>query len=547
MSQSAAMPSAHQTHHPNRLGRSAWVVMFAGLFGMGAIICVTVLCEGYAAKQRMDIRPAFQVALALGAVTLIWAPLLAVRALQYGENPRLSIWLINFATIPPALYAGAYWFKLPDHILLDRPWIQEYLLPVVMPFLSAVCISGTLLIPRLMRAIERRRQLKERPTWTPRLRRRWVIGLGACWFMLLGILLLPVTLFFYSVLFPRNEETAHFNNEYISTPQLFIMKHTPNFIRDNVESFLHSRTSTRLNRAPIVLLRMGFVSTERLAQRAADPNPQVSSTALKKLSQTDPHRAADLALKLLANAPTTFGGDYGDVERIVGQHGTRDQRRQLLAQATQRPLSIFFDGLCRTSADEELIPLLEAHLHSQIQYHEHALPPLVVWLPEARAEKLLKEAVDSSDTAVRNMALSLYWNLPGKRSAHVGLISKVLAYGIEHKDIVIRKESWDRFFLGDEIPRALRLEWVRHLLTMLDGEDIVQRRAAAYCLVHSLLPGEMQQLQFNDVGDAYTPADPNNPVETGGEPAQLIEVERTSLDAIAKAAREWLAKQEHSK
>jgi hypothetical protein len=181
--------------------------------------------------------------------------------------------------------------------------------------------------------------------------------------------------------------------------------------------------------------------------------------------------------------------------------------------------------------DPELIPLLEKYFHSGCSDHEWALKPLAKWLPEERTEALLKDALDSNDTAAQFFILD-YGCYGGVQER---VWSRVLLHGVMHMDAAVRLKAWGSFWLNSNVSRAVQIECVERLLKILDGNDPSQRRGAAQRIVRGLWIRELAALDekpwFQKIRLPNTPPHPTRPSVRwrAGPPAECAALDDVPL------------------
>lgn len=517
--------------------------MLSGLFAMLGMIAVTVLCEDYAQRKGINIEPAYQMAISIGLVCGFWSCVLALRAINNGEDRRRAIWLFNFATLPPAVYAGAYWFNLPDHKLLDRPWVNYFYLPVIFPMIAIIVIGGTLMVPRVMRWVGRLREKKGCPEFSLRQRR---VRYGILWTIWIAIVLAiaPVPLFIHAL----SQNSTSLGSYPRNPPK--VLDYTPDFYRDAADSVLSLVKAGRSSRARSTQLSQGYCSPKRLRLRAMDSDDEIGSLALYGLSKRDAAGSAEAAWQRMETLirGTSRGQHYYHVQRVIASDGTIAQRKMLLERGLQDPVTYPLDGsfffwLSRVSPKPELLPLLAAHFQSGNSNHEYAVLPMLAWQQGEEGQKLLTEVLDSSDARARNLVLShvsIY-----QKPQHPEL-TEFFFKAVTHKNILVRQAAWAAFYVQDE--KEARLFCTKRFLNLMNDPDIVQRRAAAHFFVerlgiHEFYDAKMQLL-VQRVKLPYTPANANAPVETGGTPVSVTPDELEAIQAIENAAKEWLKKQE---
>lgn len=518
---------AQNTQRPSsRFGRTAWMVFGAGWLAATGMITVGTIAEPYAAKRGVEhLIPVFAVALAIGGVGTVWALVLALRALWRGEKPGLPVWLIHVTTLLPAAYGLVHWFPLPEHVLLQKEWMDELYLPVLLPFWSLAWISGWTVIPRVMRRWERRRVAKGRPEYTPRqFFRACLLWLWA-YTILLGTILLPLPLYLHCYL--------HWP---FTLGRKWVAENTPLPIRNAAERILSLDLNIRWGHAQQRLLRQGRVSRERLMLRYGDANGAVSLAALIGASKSEPQWAADRAAEILANpalAPTS--SLRVDAQNLLAKFGTTLQRRTYLEYLVRNGSPLirgFLFSLRDAPRDEALLPDLEKLLQSQAPDREYALLPLISWLPLEKTEPLLERLCDED-----NAYLELVAKDTG--AAFAALKTKLFFHFIEHRDVAVRRKVLDCFYLPEKLG-AEKPKLVQALLKKLDSEDLPERRGAARTLAIILNGGGPVLVHTEWLQLVYTPENLAAPVETGGKPLAESPAETKAVKDAREVAETWL-------
>ena len=230
----------------SRLGRSAWLVFGGGLLLLALTVGFGFLAEPY--MRHEEVATIAVIGLLSGGVFTLWSIVLAIRALWAGERQTLPILLLLFlAAVLMGGFGVACWFDdVPstyNEFNRVRSWPHRLFLPVILPFVFFVCLTGVPLILWLLRRRKRillqngAPELSRRESW------RFVLPWAAVYALLCGVILIPMPLFVMCVKCEGGIRTE-------------IVAHTPDFFRDATEALLY-RFSGRGTYGPLEKLNSG--------------------------------------------------------------------------------------------------------------------------------------------------------------------------------------------------------------------------------------------------------------------------------------------------
>jgi hypothetical protein len=459
MSDSKSTPKKAST----RLGRTALMVLLGGLLTAAAMICIAAFVGGTNAwSGTQDVLPVYALAMAITGVSCVWSVLLAVRALRSGESATLPLWVFNIATLPPALYGLAHWFILPHHILLQKDWMYEWGLTVLLPFFSLACITGTLIIRPLVRWLIRRRAAKGKPAWTRGQRIGRSVTFLCEYTLMIGLLILPMALYINAMLNPSR-----------MVDKKWVLDSAPEIMRDAAESILRLELNEMWRNARLRMYNEGRVSLARLKKRYVTIDTLVQQSVLTGAAEKDPKWANDLALEILmSTTQVTIYGQNRYEEHLVATSGTVEQQTAYIRYAMQTNMDLQ-NFISELKPHAKLVPVLLELVRSQDSARIQAFEKLSEHLPDDQAVAMLIELLKSGDEVF--LQLMIVDRIPVK-SERVRLY--IFLYLLEQPDLALRRQALSiaEFEFSGYRSLYTQIELVQKMLQLMSSTDISMRR-----------------------------------------------------------------------
>lgn len=208
-----------------RLGRSALLIHGLGYLFLAAAWVVALLLD----ETTEEAQPVQGVGGATALVFSVWSLVLSVKALVAAERPLLAIVNIAWVWVEVSVPCAASWWLLFSNYHPSSYAYEMILylgLPVFVPLLIWGAVVYAPIAVWMVRRAERRALARGEAVWTRR--RRWTAGLryaGAC-LALLGLLVLPVALYVFSVRAAHESRTVAW--------QSVVREYTPDAIKHAV-------------------------------------------------------------------------------------------------------------------------------------------------------------------------------------------------------------------------------------------------------------------------------------------------------------------------
>lgn len=477
----------------NRLGRTALFVMAGGLVTSSLMLAIVYFVGGLNARVGdQDLLPVAGMALAIGGVCYCWSLFLAIRAYKSGESATLPLWVMNLATLPLASFGIMCWFPCSYEFVPIRRWSFLAALPVYLPFISFLCISGTVIIRPLLMWFERRRKRLGKPDFTRAQRVPRVVAVYLGYALLAGAIVLPVLL----CIEDEVEKVLHNGASLYSTLGTFAPKYNKvqkrtgsrasetysEFISDTAERILSLEPDNEWHDARMPLLRSGKMSFNRLVRRAHDANTKVAQNALKGILASYPERIADVASEIISTWPKSKPDEtLFAAHEIVAHYGSYEQRRDLLKDiqnGSAHSSGIMLPYFTDAPHDVRLIPIFKDLLKSSNPTHHHALEPLIAWLPDDEAEALMEEAWVSNDPLEQLKIRECLIQNPRERALGFAVV-------MNHAPKRIRREELFRLTQSSDSP-LIKTRFIKSLLKLCDDADLTMRRGAVRMLTTTL-------------------------------------------------------------
>jgi hypothetical protein len=528
----------------SRLGRTALMVELLGFATSAAMIAVSIYVGGEnAVSGAQDLLPVYALGAAIAAVSCVWALVLAVRALRSGEPATLPLWVFNIATLPFAALGISYWFELPEHVLMQKKWVLDSWLPVILPLVSIAFIIATIVTRLIMRALKRRRIAAGKTPWQRGQRLRLSFVIAAVFVTLFLLPTLPIFMCVFAVI---NSNNSFEFGTYLSE--------SSDIVRDAAEEILSLELSSRWRSSRLgTLVERGRVSQARLKSRFEKGDDETRACALLGAAEKMPEWASERALEVILD-PNSGVRTIGAAEEVLAKYGSVAQRIAFLKAASQSNKigdQRFFNYHFQIS--EPLVPVLKELAKSQAPLRVFALRALIFYLPEVQAEAYLDELWDRDYVRARDLILD-QWPLSGARA---DLRTRLYLRMITQPDLAARRYSLGH---STHLMRSLqesnfhtKFDLLKTGLQFQREPDVAVRRGAALLLFSFLFNNQdvKDQASLTKLSgvlkNVETPASPSAPVMLGGAPLPETPEETAAMEKLRAMTEEWIAAHDKGK
>ena len=518
-------PDAATPEAPSSLrGRNAWV-----LHGMAlAFAGMTAVAGRLMNWDEKDVYPVLAVG---GAATVIlggWSLVLALRAIRRRECLAPPLYLLLLMLLEASLAVQLLWicnytawpvlqFNKTARDICDL--VFQLWLPVLLPA-SFVCIALAAPFARWrVRRAEGVSVAAGAESWSPRQRWRHGLKWGVRVFVVTLTLILPAPLFLYCAT-SNNFGTDYFRQE--------VARAMPDFIRNGVDTALGWPGLSFTEDLRHGLIQSECLTTQRLIEHVHGADMSHSENALRILIASKDPRALAICLEIgRGNVPASRAMIEWS-SNLIAAKGSLDDLKALLTSPTAPGF------MCETIM-----------IHCSVRGRKDTLPILV--------------EVAKGMATIRSEAFSALLGL-----GTVGLLTPIWIDFIRDSNPTLRNDAIDWLFLNDQIGLLdacmfqgdllvrrrilvrrsgfimMPLTTPQFMAGLLDDPDLAIRRGAFMYLKRIRWPSRRQWFSRNNTPLPNAAADPNKPVEDGGDPAPETSAELKELEDLRAAVKKYL-------